>query len=497
MKRLTHTHESLHIARVSRVSGAIAAACYTEAMQQALSSSPVPEIAARAAPPTTAAPLEPGLLPSLRVLVGIQALLLLTSLVMLPFVPLIAPLPQEPTHGTVDVVRRVVQNNGGLWLPVGLRTLLFGVIAVLYAFWPQLPERLGRWYLPPFLIYLAAAAAVTHALFTQWTLGFIGALIGPNSTSMIFFSQENTWSLFVILLFGVVLMGWQYNMRAVVGYVLLLGVLEALAISPLLWLEGAPRAPLVTQVLSHVVIYLLVGYIITRMMAAQRSQRQALRAANVQLQQYAAAQEQLAVSHERNRMARELHDTLAHSLSAVAVQLEAVDSALESDSQGARLILSKALAQTRSGLTETRRALHALRASPLDDLGLALAVQNLTITTAQRNGMTASVTLPEGVLNLPPAIEQGVYRIAQEAITNAALHAGATQIAVTLSNTDGVALTVADNGRGFDLNHVNGDHMGLQLMRERAEMMGGVLTVSSAVGAGTTVRLVLPCQTLP
>lgn len=191
-------------------------------------------------------------------------------------------------------------------------------------------------------------------------------------------------------------------------------------------------------------------------------------------------------------MARELHDTLAHSLSAVAVQLEAVDSALEGDPQSARIILGKALAQTRSGLTETRRALHALRASPLDDLGLALAVQNLAITTAQRNGMAVSVTLPEGVLKLSPAIEQGVYRIAQEALANAARHAGATQIAVTLSNTDGVTLTVADNGRGFDAYNVDGDHMGLQLMRERADMMGGVLVVSSAPGAGTIVRLTLP-----
>ncbi|HAJ38667.1 MAG TPA: hypothetical protein DCL15_23620 [Chloroflexi bacterium] len=492
MNGLTHVYESFHVDWVRRVSGNRTSTCYTGAMQPALSSSPDPEMLARPELPTVTAALEPGLLPVLRVLVGIQALLLLTSLAMLPFVPLIAPLPQEPVRGTVDVVRRIALSNSSLWLPVGLRTLLFGVIAMLYAFWPRLPERLGRWYLPPFLIYLAVAAAVSHAVFTQWTLGFVSAFTGPNSPSIVFFGQENTWSLFVMLLFGVVLMGWQYHMRAVVGYVLLLGVLEALAVSPLLWLEGTPRAPVVMQVLSHVVIYLLVGYIITRMMAAQRSQRQALRTANVELQQYAAAQEQLAISRERNRMARELHDTLAHSLSAVAVQLEAVDSALESDPPSAHIILSKALAQTRSGLMETRRALHALRASPLDDLGLALAVQNLAITTAQRNGMAASVTLPEGVLKLSPAIEQGVYRIAQEALANVARHAGATQIAVTLSNTNGVALTVTDNGRGFDVYNVNGDHMGLQLMRERAEMMGGVLVVRSAPGAGTTVRLTLP-----
>ncbi len=138
-------------------------------------------------------------------------------------------------------------------------------------------------------------------------------------------------------------------------------------------------------------------------------------------------------------MARELHDTLAHSLSAVAVQLEAVDSAMTTAPDEARVILGKALAQTRSGLTETRRALHELRATPLDDLGLALAIQNLAITTAQRNGMTATVSLPEGALNLPPEIEQGVYRIAQEALTNAARHAGATQLKVTLCSNGAVS----------------------------------------------------------
>ena len=110
------------------------------------------------------------------------------------------------------------------------------------------------------------------------------------------------------------------------------------------------------------------------------------------------------------------------------------------------------------------------------------------------------MSLPEQTANLPPAIEQGIYRIAQEALTNAARHAGATQLKVTLSRNGTVSLTVADNGRGFDVNGIHthgGDHVGLQLMRERAAMMGGVLDIASTPGAGTpgagtTVRLVVP-----
>lgn len=434
--------------------------------------------------------LEPGLLNVLRVLVGIQLLLLPATLTVMP---LRGTGPgAAASDAAVDVLRRIAVGTDSGLAPALLRVLLAVPIAV-FAFWPGLAARLGRWYLPIFAVYYALAGAVSHAAFTAWVLKYVEIILQTEPSLALLFAMESAWTLFVMLLFGVVIIAWQYDMRRVLWYVLLLAAAELFALSPLL-LSPLPWPPLVFQVTIHTAIYAMVGFVITRMMAAQRAQRQALHTANVQLAQYAAAQQQLAVSHERNRMARELHDTLAHSLSAVAVQLEAVDSAMTTAPDEARVILGKALAQTRSGLTETRRALHELRATPLDDLGLALAIQNLAITTAQRNGMTATISLPERALNLPPEIEQGVYRIAQEALTNAARHAGATQIKVTLCSNGAVSLTVADNGRGFDVNGIrihSGDHMGLQLMRERAEMMGGAFDVHSAPGAGTTVRLVI------
>lgn len=441
--------------------------------------------------------LEPGLLSVLRVLVGIQLLLLPATLAVMPLRG--AASEAEGSSTAVSVLRQLIGETDSGLAPAALRLLLAIPIAV-FAFWPGLAARLGRWYLPIFTLYYALAAAVSHAAFTAWVLKYVEIILQTEPSLALLFAMESAWTLFVMLLFGVVIIAWQYDMRRVLWYVLLLTAAELFALSPLL-LSSLPRPPLVFQVTIHATIYAMVGFVITRMMAAQRAQRRALHAANVQITQYAAAQQQLAVSHERNRMARELHDTLAHSLSAVAVQLEAVDSTMTTAPDDARVILGKALAQTRSGLTETRRALHELRATPLDDLGLALAIQNLAITTAQRNGMTAIVSLPEGALNLPPEIEQGVYRIAQEALTNAARHAGATQIKVTLHSNGAVSLTVADNGRGFDVTgggpnsgelNGGGNHMGLQVMRERAAMMGGALDVQSAPGAGTTVRLVLP-----
>ncbi len=445
-----------------------------------------PSTAVNPAKPGT---LEPGLLSVLRVLVGIQVLLLPATLAAFP---LRAPADLPPGDGTstIDVLRRVAAGpDAGLW-PISLRILMVVTLAIL-AYWPGLPARMGRWYLPIFAVYYAMAAALSHAAFTAWVLTYVEAALESQTPLALLFSMESGWTLFVLLLFGVVMVAWQYDMRRVLWYVLLLAGAESIAFSPLL-LSSLPWPPLVFQILVHVAIYAMVGFVITRMMAAQRAQRRALTDANVQLAQHAASLEQLAVSRERNRMARELHDTLAHSLSAVAVQLEAVDSAMTTAPDDARDILGKALAQTRSGLTETRRAMHALRASPLDDLGLALAIQNLATTTAQRGGMALALEMPETQPALPPAVEQGVYRIAQEALANTARHAGATELAVTLTINGAVTLTVCDNGRGFDATTVRGDHMGLQLMRERAEMLGGTLDIVSGAADGTTIRLVVP-----
>jgi len=431
--------------------------------------------------------MEPGLLGVLQMLVGIQLLLLVATVAAFPWSREVMLSLGGLTRGSA--LRQVVVEVSSAMQPVVLRILLT-IPVVLLVFWPQLIARLGRWHLPLFAIYYAVAAAVSQAAFSVWALKFVADTATAPQQVALLLGVGGAWTLFVVLLFGVVIVAWQYSLRQVFWYLLFLAVAEVTALLPLLLHEAMPWAPLLFQVMIHVAIYAMVGFAITRMMAAQRAQRAALTEANVQLTQYAAAQEQLAVSHERNRMARELHDTLAHSLSAVAVQLEAVDSAMTTAPDEAHLILGKALAQTRSGLTETRRAMHALRATPLDDLGLALAIKNLAITTAQRNGLALQVEVPETQPNLSPAIEQGIYRIAQEALANVVHHARASRLAVALTYNGAVTLRVQDNGCGFDAGEVKGDHVGLQLMHERATMMQGTLTVTSAPGAGTTIKLV-------
>jgi len=290
------------------------------------------------------------------------------------------------------------------------------------------------------------------------------------------------------LLLPLVLTAWQYNFPAVAGFILGATLLD-------LALTGGVKQPLMTSLIglamARALIYALVGIIVTRIMAGQRTQRQTLAEANRLLVDHAATLEQLTISRERNRLAHELHDTLAHTLSAVAVQLEAVDSTWEANPAKAHELLHKSLAQTRSGLTETRRALQALRASPLEDLGLALAVRALAESTAQRGPIALEFTADAPLENLSPNQEQQIYRIAQEALTNVLKHAGARTLRVQLGSVDGqTRLTVTDDGQGIDRNANGADgHYGLQGMRERAALIGAILAIESSPGQGTTVRL--------
>jgi signal transduction histidine kinase len=299
--------------------------------------------------------------------------------------------------------------------------------------------------------------------------------------------------LWVVFQLIVLFVAWQYRLRWVVAGALALCLLDSALSVPFVNREGALFPLYLVTAASRLAAVTSVGLALGLLMSRQRQQRAALAAANRQLAQYAVATEQLAASQERNRLARELHDTLAHSMSGVTVQLEAVEALWDVNAAGARRMLEQALAATRSGLTEARRALQALRASPLADLGLPLAVTSLAESAAARANLALELDVDNQVRTLAPHVEQSVYRVAQEALTNVARHAQAKALRVALLQRDGeVSLTVADDGRGFDVARVNGAHYGLRGLRERAEMVGAALQVESAPQRGTTIRFVVP-----
>lgn len=123
-------------------------------------------------------------------------------------------------------------------------------------------------------------------------------------------------------------------------------------------------------------------------------QQRTLETANRRLVELAASLEKLTISRERNRMARELHDTLAHTLSGLTVHLEAVKAYLDVEPHTAKALLDESLTHTRRGLNETRRALAALRATPLDDLGLVLALRHLVDSATERTDLQPTLELP-------------------------------------------------------------------------------------------------------
>ena len=305
---------------------------------------------------------------------------------------------------------------------------------------------------------------------------------------------------FVIL----VLIAWQYPFRFVLAYVLGLTLYQAWLTSPA---ASMPLSADIGWLILQGAMMLLVGYVIVQLVSIQREQRIALEQANEQqaranrrLQRYAVALEELTISRERNRLARELHDTLAHSLSAVTVQLEAVRSLWEINPVAAQDMLGRADETARRGLTEARRALQDLRASPLQDLGLSLALRELAKTAAERAGTSLALYLPEKSLdNIPPDIEQGVYRIAQETLDNIVRHSEAQSIVFRLRQTRaGLSLTISDDGRGIDSEVLRAsrvgsqDGFGLRGIKERAALIGGSLEITEQEEQGTLIHLKVP-----
>lgn len=204
---------------------------------------------------------------------------------------------------------------------------------------------------------------------------------------------------------------------------------------------------------------------------------------------------QLGVIEERNRLAREIHDTLAQGLTAVTLKLETADALLEAESQPERVrqVVQEALALTQANLEEARRSVLDLRAAPLEGRNLPDALAVLAQTWAAQTQRPVSFTAPGGMRPLPVRLEVGLYRIAQEALTNIARHAEANQVNIELATTPAeIRLTIEDDGQGFDPADVPPGRYGLIGLNERTRLLGGSLRLKSCPGAGTRIEVTIP-----
>lgn len=199
----------------------------------------------------------------------------------------------------------------------------------------------------------------------------------------------------------------------------------------------------------------------------------------------------LGAVEERNRLAREIHDTLAQGLTAVSLQLESADALLEANASLAQLqpFIRRALALTQENLEEVRRSVLDLRSAPLAGRTLVEALEMLA------EGMETAVILRLTGANRPlsPRTEAGLYRLAQEALHNVDKHAAAAQAILDLVVTPTeVWLTVEDDGCGFDVEATPLGRFGLVGMNERVRLLGGTLRLESCPGEGTRVAVKLP-----
>jgi len=341
-----------------------------------------------------------------------------------------------------------------LGLGLGLE-VFFSSLDMVYLFSGEPAERLAAMGLPAPLVEHAAAAPPVEPFF--------------------------------FLLIPLVLAAWGYGRRGALAGSTLASVLH---LGMGLWATAEEGGQLLFlgQAAARITLLYLVPFIVSVLAERERAQHLRLEVAHQRLQRHAATVEQLAVSRERNRLARELHDTLAHSLSALTVQLEALRTLLKNDPAAAEPTVGELADLARHGLEDSRQAIRALRREPVEVLGLENALRDMLAAFQARNGVPAYLSVAGNGLDLTTDEALALYRIAEEALINAERHATAQKVEVRLAcGSERVDLVIRDDGTGFDPQGVDPDRYGLTGMAERASMVGATLEVRSRPGGGTEV----------
>lgn len=377
----------------------------------------------------------------------------------------------------------------GFFLLIMLVTTL---ATMFFLFLPGLEKRAGRFYLPIALtMTILVFSLESGAAYILPGARILVALRSGREISLFWASTE----MILMVLIPCVLAGAAYGLRGAVRAATLATLLH-LATGLVVYLTGAPSAGFLTLLPLRVgVLYafpLMGGYLAD----TWRREHEAVQKANRQLRGYAATVEHLATSRERVRLARDMHDTLAHSLSALVVQLEAVVVLQETDPAAAEAQLAKVRRQARVGLDEARRAILNLRSAPVEALGLAGAIEQLVEQFSRRSGIPADWAVEGEPSPLLPVQANALYRIAEEALSNVERHAEADHLTARLSYAHGVTLNLQDDGRGFDPTAVGADRVGLAGIYERAALVDAQVTVDTAPNEGTTltVQIVEPWQ---
>ncbi|MFI0421472.1 sensor histidine kinase [Spongiactinospora sp. 9N601] len=318
----------------------------------------------------------------------------------------------------------------------------------------------------------------------------------------------------LVALIGVLCMqsGWFASFFGIAGYIhswqylkgkwRFAGVTAIAAISVAAYNRGLPDLTLsailaylffTAAIVAAVALFSFAGEITTERSAERKRMVAQLEAA---MRENAGLQAQLLVQareagvlDERQRMAAEIHDTLAQGLTGIITQLQAAKRA-----EDWHRPVDNAIRLARESLAEARRSVHAVGPGRLEAALLSQALKDVVTEWGELNGVRADFTLTGAVRPMHPEVEETLLRTAQEALANAAKHAGASRVGVTLSYMeDMISLDVRDDGTGFDPERVrDGGGFGLTAMRKRVARLAGTLDIESEPGAGTAISAGVP-----
>ena len=317
----------------------------------------------------------------------------------------------------------------------------------------------------PFLL-LSSILSTEHA----WIVSEI-TLISPN----------------ILTLFSLVLVAWAYGQRATFWASTWAAALQAFSGLLTVGTELFGWSYLLRQ-LVQILLFYAVPLMVSILAERERSYLVELEEAHDGLKRHTATVEQLAISQERNRMARDLHDTLAHSLAGLTIHLEALRTLLAHDPEAASQAAEEAVEIARDGLVRSRQAIASLRVDPVAAEGLESAIRAEMKALESRSGIETQLVVSGNAAELTQEESQTFFRILEEALTNAERHAKASRITVRLAyGADRTELAIADDGIGFDPTQVNDEHYGLTGMKERAAIIGADLRITSRAESGTQI----------
>lgn len=340
-------------------------------------------------------------------------------------------------------------------------------------------------------VLYAAGALPPHRTYPRW-----GALLWLASVTVLWAlllaaSPDFSWVAFPLFFLHLHLLRWAHAVVAV-------AVVTGLVISTqLLHADGFSVAMVLGPTLGAV-FAVVVAWGYAAIHAESRQRRDLIADLRETRAQLATSQHEAGVAAERERLAREIHDTIAQGLSSVVLLLRAAESALPEEEGTARSRIAEARHTASENLEEARGFVRELRPPALHEAGLAEALSRLCERTERESGLRCDLRLDGTPVPLPAEYEVALLRAAQASLSNVVRHARADTAMVTLGYlATGVTMDVYDDGVGFDpatlgKSRVDGTGFGMPALRERITLLGGELDVESSEGEGTVVAVRLP-----